>query len=171
MLNRFVGTPQAATPLSLATLRCRDGKTRAFELPCVRARSTQLAWESQSLHIADKRWLVMTLEDACIANVRYNRHVEFSNLTLKCPNKTFQCMRTTIRLDDRLLRLAKQRAAERGKTLNAVIEEALRASLAARPASSVRVPIELPSFRGNGLQPGVDLDDSAALLDLMEKGM
>jgi len=80
-------------------------------------------------------------------------------------------MRTTIRLDDRLLRLAKQRAAERGKTLNAVIEEALRASLAARPASSERVPIELPSFRGNGLQPGVDLDDSATLLDLMEKGM
>jgi len=26
----------------------------------------------------------------------------------------------------------------------------------------------LPTFSGNGLHPGVDLDDSAALLDLME---
>jgi hypothetical protein len=28
--------------------------------------------------------------------------------------------------------------------------------------------IELPTFRGHGLRPGVDLDNSAALLELME---
>lgn len=77
-------------------------------------------------------------------------------------------MRTTIRLDDQLLRDAKQLAARTGRTLTAVIEEALRLSL-----SQSRLPrrsrVELPSFKGgNGLQPGVDLDDSAALLDLME---
>jgi hypothetical protein len=30
-------------------------------------------------------------------------------------------------------------------------------------------PIELLTVSGNGLQPGVDLDNSAALLDLMEE--
>jgi hypothetical protein len=30
-------------------------------------------------------------------------------------------------------------------------------------------PIVLLTVSGNGLQPGVDLDDSAALLDLMER--
>jgi hypothetical protein len=33
-----------------------------------------------------------------------------------------------------------------------------------------REPVRLPTFDGDGLQPGVDLDDSAALLDLMERG-
>jgi hypothetical protein len=33
-----------------------------------------------------------------------------------------------------------------------------------------RVAKPLPSFAGQGLQPGVDLDDSAKLLDLMEAG-
>lgn len=32
-------------------------------------------------------------------------------------------------------------------------------------------PVEpLPAFRGGALQPGVDLDDSAALADLMDDG-
>lgn len=30
--------------------------------------------------------------------------------------------------------------------------------------------IPLPIYRGRGLQPGVDLDDSASLLDLMDSG-
>jgi hypothetical protein len=77
-------------------------------------------------------------------------------------------MRTTIRLDDQLLADAKQLAARTGRTLTAVIEDALRLSLRQhRPRSRRRVV--LPTFKGgNGLQPGVDLDDSAALLDLME---
>jgi hypothetical protein len=28
--------------------------------------------------------------------------------------------------------------------------------------------VSLPVFKGKGLQPGVDLDDSASLLDLMQ---
>ena len=79
-----------------------------------------------------------------------------------------RCMRTTIRIDDALLAKAKQQAAERGSTLNAVVEDALRESFARREATrSERV--KLPVFRGSRLQPGVDLDDSAALLDLMER--
>jgi hypothetical protein len=76
--------------------------------------------------------------------------------------------RTTIRLDEQLLRDAKELAASSGRTLTAVIEEALRAALA-RPTQHGRAnPVELPTFCGDGLQPGVDLDDSAALLELME---
>jgi hypothetical protein len=77
-------------------------------------------------------------------------------------------MRTTIRLDDDLLTRAKREALERGTTLTAVIEEALRRAL----APGVRATpddVALPSFRGDGLQPGVDLDDSASLLDVMDE--
>lgn len=75
-------------------------------------------------------------------------------------------MRTTINLDDDVLRGAKELAAASGRTLTAVIEDALRAQLAWQAEPGRRV--ELPTFSGNGLQPGVDLDDNAALLDLME---
>jgi predicted transcriptional regulator len=78
-------------------------------------------------------------------------------------------MRTTIRLDDDLLTAAKRLAVETGRTLTSVIEDALRLSLSRRPTSGEPVPAKLPVARGGGvLQPGVDLDDSAALLELME---
>jgi hypothetical protein len=78
-------------------------------------------------------------------------------------------MRTTIRLDDSLLRRAKAQAAATGRSLNDFIADAVRAALAPRPARGSEQDIELPTFRGRGLQPGVDLDDTAALLDLMER--
>jgi hypothetical protein len=78
-------------------------------------------------------------------------------------------MRTTIRLDDQLLRDAKAVAAQTGRTLTEVIEDALRESLSRRKKGGSRKQVILPTFRGNGLLPGVDLDDSAALLDLMDR--
>jgi hypothetical protein len=77
-------------------------------------------------------------------------------------------MRTTIRLDEELLTRAKGEALARGTTLTAVIEDALRRALAPG-AAPARPPLELPTFRGDGLQPGVDLDDSASLLDVMDE--
>jgi hypothetical protein len=77
-------------------------------------------------------------------------------------------MRTTIRLDDDLLAKAKRAAVERGTTLTAVIEDALRRALAPSP-SARREPFSLPTFRGDGLRPGVDLDDTASLLDVMDE--
>lgn len=78
-------------------------------------------------------------------------------------------MRTTIRLDDDLLTAAKLLAVETGRTLTSVIEDALRQSLSRRSESGQPAPAKLPLARGGGvLQPGVDLDDSAALLELME---
>jgi hypothetical protein len=78
-------------------------------------------------------------------------------------------MRTTIKIDDLLLAEAKTLAAGSGRTLNAVIEDALRADLARRRRSLPEHPaIRLPTFKGGHLLPGIDLDDSAALLDRME---
>jgi len=79
-----------------------------------------------------------------------------------------RCMRTTIRIDDQLLVEAKKLAATTGRTLTAVIEDALRAAIAQTPPSRRRPRTKLTTYRGRGLQPGVDLDDAASLLDLME---
>ena len=78
-------------------------------------------------------------------------------------------MRTTIRLADDLLTEAKQRAARSGLTLTAVIEQALRESFSRRERRE-QPPVRLPSWGKGGVLPGVDLDDSASLLDLMERG-
>ncbi len=78
-------------------------------------------------------------------------------------------MRTTVRLDDALLRAVKRYAAERQLTLTAVLEQALREMLALRQKLENRPRVRLPTFRGRGLQPGVDLNDSAALLAVMER--
>ena len=78
-------------------------------------------------------------------------------------------MRTTIRLDDDLLIEAKQLAARSDRTLTSVIEDALREMLARQRKTEERTPVRLTTVSGGGLQPGVDLDDSAALLSLMEE--
>jgi len=77
-------------------------------------------------------------------------------------------MRTTIRIDEQLLEEAKREAIRQKKSLTAIIEDALRASLARQRKASRRAPVQLVTCSGQGLLPGVDLDDSAALLDLME---
>lgn len=77
-------------------------------------------------------------------------------------------MRTTIDLPEDLLAKAKRIAAESKRPLRAVIEDALREALGRRqPARRVR-PVTLTTCAGSGLQPGVDLDDTAALLDLLD---
>ncbi len=81
----------------------------------------------------------------------------------------YTCMRTTIRLPEDLLQAAKMRAVQTGRTLTAVIEEALRATLASASAPA-RIAVSLPTYGRGGVRPGVDLDDSASLLELMEEG-
>ena len=77
--------------------------------------------------------------------------------------------RTTVRLDGALLDHAKVEAQRRGLTLTALIEEGLRLAMARTPVST-KLHIEIPVCRmGGGTLPGVDLSDSAALLDLMEE--
>jgi len=77
-------------------------------------------------------------------------------------------VRTTIRIDDGLLIELKTQAVASGRTLGEVIEDALRAGLARRTSTAREVTAELPTFAGGSLRPGVDLEDSAGLLDAME---
>ena len=80
------------------------------------------------------------------------------------------CMRTTVDLDDHLLREAKLVARQNGVTLTSFIEDALRERLARRGAvkRGERGWVRLPTNGGEGLHPGIDLDDSSALLDIMD---
>jgi len=63
----------------------------------------------------------------------------------------------------------KKLAAESGTTLTALIQDALREALARRRRTPRTRRFELTTFGTGGLQAGVDLDDSAALLDLTER--
>lgn len=80
------------------------------------------------------------------------------------------CMRTTLVLPDDVYRGVKRLAADQGRTVTSVVEEALRAALARHLAGSApaRRPYRVRPTGSGGLQPGVDLADSAALLDAME---
>ena len=77
-------------------------------------------------------------------------------------------MRTTIRLDDQLLAEAKRYASQSGRTLTSLIEDALRETLARRQTMPSRARVTLPTGGRGGVLPGVDIDSSAALLDMME---
>ena len=77
-------------------------------------------------------------------------------------------MRTTINIHDDLLRQAKEAAARRQCTLGAVVEDALRKCLVQEQRDTGVRPTRLPTSGGNGLQPGVDLDSTADLIDIME---
>ena len=81
----------------------------------------------------------------------------------------FRHMRTTVRLDDALLDQARREARRRGTTLTALIEQGLRLVLRRPLRSPERVPFALPECTaGGGVRPGVNLDDSAGLLDRMD---
>lgn len=76
-------------------------------------------------------------------------------------------MRTTLQLDDELVVQAKISAARSGRTLSQVIEDALRQALASRAEPTHRRRASVPTCPGRPL-PGVNLDDNAGLLDLMD---
>lgn len=77
-------------------------------------------------------------------------------------------MRTTVNIDDELLRRARERAAQTGRSLGDVVDDALRVLLAERVPE--RGAVELPRFGGSGLRPGIDLEDKEALAELLETG-
>jgi len=77
-------------------------------------------------------------------------------------------VRTTIQLDDQLLKRTREVAVKSGRTMKAVIEGALPQSLS-KTTPKRRDRVRLTTVQGKGLRAGVDLDDSAALLDLMDR--
>jgi hypothetical protein len=82
---------------------------------------------------------------------------------------TMLVVRTTVNIDERLLRRAKQEAARSNRSLGDVVDDALRLLLA--PAGRRRtVPeLELPVFGGSGLRPAVDLEDKEGLASLRDE--
>ncbi|MGB7413902.1 MAG: DUF6364 family protein [Thermosynechococcaceae cyanobacterium] len=78
-------------------------------------------------------------------------------------------MRTTVRINDQLLTAAKQYAAQSGHTLASLIEDALREVLSRQQQSPQRSRVKLKIVGGRGTRPGIDLNDSALLLELMEQ--
>ena len=60
------------------------------------------------------------------------------------------------------------RAAATHRTLTAIIEDAMRLAFGARPVASAKRAIAIPTSGAGGVLPGVDLDETAALVDRME---
>ncbi|GDY29226.1 ribbon-helix-helix protein, CopG family [Gandjariella thermophila] len=78
-------------------------------------------------------------------------------------------MRTTIRIDDELYREVKARAVRSGRTVAAVLEDAVRRGLnPPEQRSGARYTVR-PTGRG-GLRSGVDLSSNAALAEVMDEG-
>jgi hypothetical protein len=75
--------------------------------------------------------------------------------------------RTTVRLPDELLLQAQAHAMRTGRTFTQLLADALRYEMQRAPEMR-RVCEPLPTYGGGGLQAGVDLSDSNALLDLMD---
>lgn len=77
-------------------------------------------------------------------------------------------MRTTLNLEDELLRAAKARAAAEGETLTRFLERALRFYLQA-PQDGGKTPIRFEPLTKKGRRvPGVDFDDRDAVYERME---
>ena len=72
-------------------------------------------------------------------------------------------MRTTISLPDPLLENAKRHAAERGVTLSALVEDALRVHLVGTRTLTVE-PFHLCTVRGTLADSTLDLDRTSALI-------
>ena len=79
-------------------------------------------------------------------------------------------MRTTLTLDDELARALKKRAFETGRSFKAVVNEALRAGLAAGQAPPAARPYRLKPASLGGVRPGIDLDRALGLADALEDG-
>lgn len=79
-------------------------------------------------------------------------------------------MRTTIALDDNVLRAAKRRARRLGLTLGQLVEAALRRELARTPRPEDR-PV-VPVFdEGTGLRPGIDATSMRELLEALDRDL
>ena len=78
-------------------------------------------------------------------------------------------MRTTISIEDELLREAKREALESRRTLSEVVSEALRASLRRKiekPRRRIRITT---AGRGSRIVPGLDFNDNASVRAAMDE--
>ena len=77
-------------------------------------------------------------------------------------------MRTTIRIDDELYREVKARAARSGRTVAAVLEDAVRRGL--EPAAHQdRPPYAVRPTGSGGLRPGIDIAFNSTVAEAMDE--
>ena len=76
-------------------------------------------------------------------------------------------MRTTLNISDDLLAEAKLLAVRTHRSVGAVVDDALRVLLRRDGAKTPNTAWTFPTSGAGGLQPGVNLDDSEAVADLL----
>ncbi len=75
--------------------------------------------------------------------------------------------RTTVRLPEDLIRRAKRKAADEGRSLTSLIEDGLRKVLAEpKPAATAERVFPRVSTAKGGLWPGIDLDDFSSIQEM-----
>lgn len=87
------------------------------------------------------------------------RHVDLCIMMLRYDAR----MRTTVSINDDLLRRARIVAVESGRSLGDVVDDALRVLLSSSATRRNCATVELVAYGGSGLVPGVDLEDKDAL--------
>jgi hypothetical protein len=78
-------------------------------------------------------------------------------------------MRTTVRINDDLLKRAKRRSADEGRTLTSLVEEGLALVLTERKQNARQQVILPVSVASGGVLPGVDLNRSCDLEEVMNE--
>lgn len=79
-------------------------------------------------------------------------------------------MKTTIDIADSLFEATRTAAAREGTTFRALVEEGLRTVLGTRKGKAERFRLRDASFKGKGVQPGVDVRDWDAIASQIYEG-
>ena len=77
-------------------------------------------------------------------------------------------MRTTVRLNDDLMRTAKQHALQTDRTLTQLIQEALIRLIESEKSQQSPRVVTLTTFEGDGVQEGVRINSNVNLLEQMD---
>ncbi|MGA2975407.1 MAG: ribbon-helix-helix protein, CopG family [Spirochaetia bacterium] len=78
-------------------------------------------------------------------------------------------MRTTLNIDSEIMLLVKKRAAESGRTITEIVEQALRKEVAGQRPWTNHFVLRWSAVSGKA-QPGIDLADRDSLYEAMERG-
>jgi hypothetical protein len=79
-------------------------------------------------------------------------------------------MKTTIEIPDSLLAALRKTAAREGVTMRELVEEGVRRALDARRGGDEPFRLRKASFKGQGLQPGLDGTSWQRIRDLAYEG-
>jgi len=77
-------------------------------------------------------------------------------------------MRTTVRIDDELYRELKAAAAASGRTVAAVLEDAVRVGVRHARGRAEAGAFSVTPFGGSGVLPGIDLTSNAGLYEALD---